>query len=305
MRRFSGGLVSKRTRGAVGPGAGARRGRPCWPSRPRRRARRSRRSVAARERRRRGRGAGGSWIPRSSRVGGSRRASTPARARRCPCHPTAIRSGRATLRAVCRRFPRDGTAFLVLSTGDATQADQPTGRVRSPTSTTVAACRSRARDRRAHDLTVLQIPFNSPSSPRAAASGLRLLRLPLPLGGVPVAARPAPSTTPSSPRSTTRPGRRRAPPSRRPTTSPRSPSGQPVTIKSTGLAAMSPAEAAGTPYGAATGLLHAQVLVPARGHDAIRSSSRSSTTATARWTAPSSSTTSRSRRSPERLLRRA
>jgi hypothetical protein len=39
------------------------------------------------------------------------------------------------------------------------------------------------------------------------------------------------------------------------------PNGQPVTIKSTGAATMSPAEAAGTPYGAATTLLHAQIPV--------------------------------------------
>ena len=40
------------------------------------------------------------------------------------------------------------------------------------------------------------------------------------------------------------------------------PSGQPVTIKSTGVATMSPSEAAGTPYGAATALLRAQIFVP-------------------------------------------
>jgi Bacterial Ig-like domain len=40
------------------------------------------------------------------------------------------------------------------------------------------------------------------------------------------------------------------------------PSGNPVTIKSTGPTSMSPAEAAGTPYGGATAPLHAQVPVP-------------------------------------------
>jgi len=41
------------------------------------------------------------------------------------------------------------------------------------------------------------------------------------------------------------------------------PNNQPVTIKSTGPTSMSPAEAAGTPYGGATAPLHAQVAVPA------------------------------------------
>jgi hypothetical protein len=43
----------------------------------------------------------------------------------------------------------------------------------------------------------------------------------------------------------------------------RDPDGQPVTIKTTGATSMSAAEAAGTPYGGATTALHAQVLVPA------------------------------------------
>jgi hypothetical protein len=41
------------------------------------------------------------------------------------------------------------------------------------------------------------------------------------------------------------------------------PDGQPLTIKATGFAAMSPAQAAGTPYGAATALLHAHITVSA------------------------------------------
>ena len=130
------------------------------------------------------------------------------------------------------------------------QADDPTSRACSRAPTTAAA-RDRSAAIAAHDVTVLQIPFSSPLSPARLRSGLSLLRLPLPVGGVPGAARePVQRRLHRRARqrddwTTSGSGRR----SRRPTTSRRSPIGQPLTIKSTGLAAMSPAEAAGTPYG--------------------------------------------------------
>ena len=155
-------------------------------------------------------------------------------------------------------FPRDGAAFLVLSTGDATAADRP-GVV--PDADDGGGVQSE-RGSGAQDLTVLQIPFSSPLSPAGAplpacvSFDFRFLsqeypsRLTSAFNDAFVAE--IDNTTWTTSGSTiTAPDNFAA-----------LPGGTPVTIKAGGLATMSPAEAAGTPYGAATGLLHTQVLVP-------------------------------------------
>ena len=176
MRRFSGGLVKQAHPGGC---CGLRRRssrRPCWPSRPRRLARRSRRT---RRRRTDARPARRSLPPV--------RASPLAHRAPASCRPADRQSGRHRRRSErSRAFPRDGATFLVLSTGDATQADQPDqpglfpsvddggGPIRQPRAT--APSTSRAAD-----------PVRQPD--RRAAAALPVVRLPLPLGGVPVPAR--------------------------------------------------------------------------------------------------------------------
>ena len=85
-------------------------------------------------------------------------------------------------------FPRDGTAFLVLSTGDATQADQPDQPGRVP---------ELRRRRRPHPRARVEARSTRPSCRSRSTArrrggsvpALPVLRLPLPVGGVPVAAR--------------------------------------------------------------------------------------------------------------------
>ena len=274
MRRFSGGLVGKRTRGAVGAWGGARRGRPAG---------------------RRGRAGGRDdhadhATPTPARRAGAVQAAADrglppwapqGRGLRCRCRPPATRSATGDAASGLVPFPRDGTAFLVLSTGDATAADQPDQpgvvperRRRRRPAIRSAATRALRRDGAAD-------PVHQPAGPAGAPLGLPLVRLPLPVGGVPRAAR----------QRLQRRLRRRARHidlddvglrrSRRPNNF-ASLSERPAADDQVGrAAAMSPAEAAGTPYGAATALLHAQVAGagPATAHALL--SSRSSTTATA------------------------
>jgi hypothetical protein len=159
-------------------------------------------------------------------------------------------------------FPLDTGAFLVLSTGDATQADQADVPGVFPDVSDLGPVLSE-RGSAARDVTVVQIPFTSPLSPAGGplpaclSFDFRFLseEYPSRLGSAFTDAFVAEldgSTWSTSNSTISAPNNFAA-----------LPGGQPVTIKSTGLATMSPAEAAGTPYGAATAMLHAQVLVPA------------------------------------------
>ena len=164
MRRFSGGLVGNRTRGAVAPGAGLVAAALL--------------AVAAAPA-----GATITPIPSPHASAGAaaavRAAVDPAKfplgqiapafytgaSQILSVPPNGNPVGTGDAASALSPFPRDGAAFLVLSTGDATGRARPAGR-RSQTPTTVAACNPE-RGSGAQDLTVLQIPFSSPSVPQA------------------------------------------------------------------------------------------------------------------------------------------
>jgi hypothetical protein len=159
-------------------------------------------------------------------------------------------------------FPRDGTTYLVVSTGDATQGDRPDQAGVFP-SVDDGGQPVRDRGDTALDATIIQTGFNVPLSPAGAplatclSFDVRFLSEEYP-GRIGSAFTDAfiaeldtsPWTTSGSAISATN-------------NFASLPFGQPLTIKSGGAAAMSPAEAAGTPYGAATPVLRAQILVPA------------------------------------------
>ena len=157
-------------------------------------------------------------------------------------------------------FPLDDSGFIVMSTGDATQADAPDRPGTFPDSDDGGpALSERGPNSTARDVTVLQIPFVTPAGAGASCLSfdLRFLseeypsRLASAFNDAFVAEMDA--TTWTAVGSTiSAPGNFAA-----------LPNGQPLTIKATGFAAMSPAEAAGTPYGAATALLHAHTTVSA------------------------------------------
>jgi hypothetical protein len=156
-------------------------------------------------------------------------------------------------------FPLDTSAFLVMSTGNAAAADVPGAPV-SANDDGGGPLAERGASSTARDVTVLQIPFLTPAGagPTSCVSlDFRFLsqeypsRITSPFNDAFVAE--VDSTTWTAVGSTiSAPGNFAA-----------LPNGQPVTIKGTGIATMSPAEAAGTPYGAATALLHAHVQVTA------------------------------------------
>jgi hypothetical protein len=155
-------------------------------------------------------------------------------------------------------FPLDDTGFIVMSTGDATQADDPDRPGTFPDANNGgSALPERGPNSTARDVTVLQIPFISPSrvQPSCLSFDFRFLseeypaRLGSPFNDAFVAEMDATTWTTSG-SAISAPGNFAV-----------LPNGQPVTITSTGVATMSPAEAAGTPYGAATALLHAQISV--------------------------------------------
>jgi hypothetical protein len=163
-------------------------------------------------------------------------------------------------------FPLDTGAFLVMSTGDATQADHADLPGVFPDVSDLGPVLSE-RGSAARDLTVLQIPFVSPQGaaggaplPACLSFDFRFLseEYPTRLGSAFNDAFIA--ELDSTPWMTSGPSGSVI---SAPNNFAALPNGQPVTINSTGLATMSPAEAAGTPYGAATVLLHAQVLAPA------------------------------------------
>jgi hypothetical protein len=157
-------------------------------------------------------------------------------------------------------FPLDDSGFIVMSTGDATQADAPDRPGTFPDSDDGGpALSERGPNSTARDVTVLEIPFVTPAGAGASCLSfdLRFLseeypsRLASAFDDAFVAEMDA--TTWTSTGSTISASGNFA----------ALPDGQPLTIKATGFAAMSPAEAAGTPYGAATALLHAHVTVSA------------------------------------------
>jgi hypothetical protein len=159
-------------------------------------------------------------------------------------------------------FPRDGKTFLVVSTGDATQGDQPDQPGVFP-SVDDGGQPVRDRGDTALDATIVQTGFPVPLSPAGAplatclSFDVRFLSEEYP-GRIASAFNDAfiaeldtsPWTTSGSAISATN-------------NFASVPFGQPLTIRSGGVAAMSPAEAAGTPYGAATAVLRAQISVPA------------------------------------------
>jgi len=156
-------------------------------------------------------------------------------------------------------FPRDGTNFLVLSTGDAMQADDPDQPRAFPSTDDIGSVFP-DRGAAALDATVLQIPFDSPLGPAdnplpsCLSFEFRFLSEEYPTGlNDAFVAELDSSTWSTSGTAISAPNNFAS-----------SPLGQPLTIKSAGVAAMSPAEAAGTPYGGATRVLRAQILVPAQ-----------------------------------------
>jgi hypothetical protein len=171
-----------------------------------------------------------------------------------------IRIGIADSKTVRPPFPRDGGSFLVLSTGDATLADQPD---QSGVYPNIDDGGGQIRDRGAGalDVTALQIIYPNPSNAAGAHVAacldfdLRFLseeypdRLSSPYNDAFIAEIDGSSwTTPTT----------LAPGITAPDAFTFGPN-NPVTIKS---AAMSPSEAVGTPYGAATAPLRGQVFVP-------------------------------------------
>jgi hypothetical protein len=157
-------------------------------------------------------------------------------------------------------FPLDDAGFIVMSTGDATQADAPDRPGTFPDADDGGpALSERGANSTAHDVTVLQIPFVTPAGAGGSCLSfdLRFLseeypsRLTSAFNDAFVAEMDATTWT-STGSTISAPGNFAA-----------LPDGQPLTIKATGFAAMSPAEAAGTPYGAATALLHAHITVSA------------------------------------------
>ena len=153
-------------------------------------------------------------------------------------------------------FPRDGPTYAVLSTGDATQADQPEW---------VSRHRQHGADTRQTAATRRATPrcSRSRSASRPAPTACRSTSVSCPRS-TRTSSAPS-STTPSSPSSTPRPGRRRLGDRRHhlglENDFALDPDGHPVTINSTGQSRMSAADAAGTPYGGATAPLRAKTVV--------------------------------------------
>ena len=282
MRRYSGGLVGRRSRGAVAPAAAlvaaallaaaaAPAGATITPITHD--------------------NAGGLRLPSAAVVAGfplrSRHgASLPVSRRR-----TAIRWPSGTLRARCPAFPRTGRRSSCSRPAMRPSADQPTRPGRSRASTTVGTSRIRTGWRQR--LRYQRCCSSSSTRPANQLRRLSRLRLPLPVGGVPVAARCRLSTTPSSPRSTTARTWTTSGPS---VTAPENfavVAGRPAgddRVDGRRSSCRRPRPRARR-TGRPRGLLHAQILVPAPATSHRLLCSRSSTTATPSSTAPCSSTT--------------
>jgi hypothetical protein len=157
-------------------------------------------------------------------------------------------------------FPRDGLTFLVLSTGNAEDADRPDQL--DPFPSVDDGGRPLRVRLQGLDTTVLRIPFNQPGAaapvPACLTFDFRFLseEYPARLGSafndffVAELDNSTWNTADVGPEISA------------PNNFAGGPNGSPVTIKSTAPATLAPSEAAGTPYGAATAPLRAQVFVP-------------------------------------------
>jgi hypothetical protein len=156
-------------------------------------------------------------------------------------------------------FPRAGGTFAVLTSGDATQADQPDGNDSS--SDGGALVTQPDRGNTALDVSTLKIPFNVPAGSNCASFDFRFLSEEYPefitsqYNDAFIAELDATTWTTNG-AAITGLGNNFATDA----------NGLPVTIKSTGPTSMSPAEAAGTPYGGATAPLRARTPVTAGAH---------------------------------------
>jgi Bacterial Ig domain len=159
-------------------------------------------------------------------------------------------------------FPIGEGTFLVLSTGNATLADQPDQDVPFPSVDNEGGNVTTPVDRglTAFDVTTFQITFNGLQGPSCLAFDYRFLSEEYPrflasrFNDAFIAELDATTWTTVDSEI-----------SGRENDFALDPNGNPVTIKSTGPTSMSPPEAAGTPYGGATAPLHAQAPVPAGG----------------------------------------
>jgi hypothetical protein len=244
MRRFCGGLVAKRTRGPIAPGAAlvaagllavaaAPAGATITPTRD---AAAAAGAIA---------GPGVTVTPQSTFL------TVP---------PQENPVGVADALSGLTPFPRNGASYLVLSTGDATRADQPDQPGTFP-SVDDGGSTPRSRGDSAFDVSILELSFGSAAGgPVTGCFGfdLRFLseeypsRLASPYTDT-LVAEVDNATAWSAVGTSILAADNFA----------SLPGGQPLTIQSTGAGIMSPAEAAGTPYGAATGLLHAQMPLAA------------------------------------------
>jgi hypothetical protein len=159
-------------------------------------------------------------------------------------------------------FPRNGTTFLILSTGDATLADRPDQPGTFPSVGDGQDQPIRQGGDSGFDISELQIDFNSIGNQLAGCLGFDFRFLseeyPSKLG--------APYNDAVVAEGDNGVGWTTSGPSvLAPENFASSPFGQPLTIDSGAPIVMSPAEAAGTSYGAASGLMHAQILTPAQG----------------------------------------
>ena len=201
MRRYSGGLVSRRSPGAVRACGGARRGGLAG-----RRGRAGRRDDHADPRRTPARRADCGTVavaPRSFPAWADRSGST-LRQQDPVVPPNGNPMARGDAASGLRRLPARRGDVPLLSTGDATRARPARSGREFPTSTTARRpAFGRAASGRI-DITSCRSRSTSPLDPRRRQLPACLgVRLPLPIRGVPVEARQRPSTTLSSPRATT------------------------------------------------------------------------------------------------------
>jgi hypothetical protein len=158
-------------------------------------------------------------------------------------------------------FPLDGSNFLVLSTGDADLADDADRLGLFPSQDDIGGAVG-GRGTMARDVTVVQIPFSTtdirgtPAQPACVSFDFRFLseEYPAESDRPPYDAFIAEIDNSTWTANATISA---------PNNFASSPLGQALTIASGGPAQMSPADAAGTPYGGGTGLLRAQVFIPA------------------------------------------
>jgi hypothetical protein len=244
MHRFSGGPIARRTRGAVAPGAAlVAAGLLAVASAP-----------------------AGAVIAPTSDPQAARAAvvgpgiATLVQTPFLTLPPQGTPAGVGDASSGLTPFPRDGSSYLVLSTGDATQADKPDQPGTFP-SFDDAGPTPRSRGDSAFDVSIFELTFGSAAGGNVTGCfgfDFRFLseeyptRLGSPFTDTLVAEVDNATAWMATGTSILAPDNFAS-----------LPGPQPVTIKSTGAGTMSPAEAAGTPYGAATALLHAQIPLAA------------------------------------------